>query len=88
MSLQVRDITSREDWFQKYQYEIPVLAVVDRDGREHEVRLHLCSVCSQPASRMIAVPDGAAHVWQVPRASPRVTADRLERHIVANLGVS
>ncbi|HIK45660.1 MAG TPA: glutaredoxin family protein [Leptolyngbyaceae cyanobacterium M65_K2018_010] len=26
--LEVRDITSREDWFQRYQYEIPVLCQV------------------------------------------------------------
>jgi glutaredoxin len=25
MTLDVRDITSREDWFQAYQYEVPVL---------------------------------------------------------------
>ncbi|QUY41320.1 glutaredoxin family protein [Acaryochloris marina] len=25
MELEIRDITSREDWFQAYQYEIPVL---------------------------------------------------------------
>lgn len=25
IELEVRDITSREDWFQAYQYEIPVL---------------------------------------------------------------
>lgn len=34
--LEIRDITSREDWFQTYQYEIPVLwkredsAVIDQ----------------------------------------------------------
>jgi Glutaredoxin-like domain (DUF836) len=27
--LEVRDITTREDWFQAYQYEIPVLFWVD-----------------------------------------------------------
>lgn len=26
--LEVRDITTRDDWFQAYQYEIPVLCVV------------------------------------------------------------
>ena len=29
--LEVRDITTRDDWFQRYQYEIPVLCCV-RDG--------------------------------------------------------
>lgn len=28
LELEVRDITTREDWFQAYQYEIPVLSLV------------------------------------------------------------
>ncbi len=31
--LEVRDITTRDDWFQQYQYEIPVLWM-QRDGAE------------------------------------------------------
>ncbi|KGF73863.1 glutaredoxin [Neosynechococcus sphagnicola sy1] len=30
--LEIRDITSREDWFQAYQYEIPVLCHLDDSG--------------------------------------------------------
>lgn len=33
LELEVRDITSREDWFQAYQYEVPVLCR-NRVGRE------------------------------------------------------
>jgi glutaredoxin len=33
VELEVRDITSREDWFQAYQHEVPVLCR-DSDGRE------------------------------------------------------
>ena len=33
LELEVRDITSREDWFQAYQYEVPVLCR-NRSGRE------------------------------------------------------
>ncbi len=29
LQLQIRDITTRDDWFQAYQYEIPVLFVAD-----------------------------------------------------------
>ncbi|HEY9663442.1 MAG TPA: glutaredoxin family protein [Allocoleopsis sp.] len=29
IELEVRDITTREDWFQAYQYEIPVLLMVN-----------------------------------------------------------
>ena len=34
--LEVRDITSREDWFAAYQYEVPVLTVVS-DGTEQQL---------------------------------------------------
>jgi hypothetical protein len=30
--LEVRDITTRDDWFQRYQYEIPVLCQVIEGG--------------------------------------------------------
>jgi glutaredoxin len=33
LNLEVRDITSREDWFQAYQYEVPVLCR-DNTGRQ------------------------------------------------------
>jgi glutaredoxin len=33
LELEVRDITSRQDWFQAYQYEVPVLCR-DIAGRE------------------------------------------------------
>jgi len=29
--LEIRDITTRDDWFQAYQYEIPVLCVSQKD---------------------------------------------------------
>ncbi|MBD1804213.1 glutaredoxin family protein [Microcoleus sp. FACHB-SPT15] len=32
--LEVRDITTREDWFQAYQYEVPVLYRVSADREE------------------------------------------------------
>ncbi len=34
--LEIRDITTRDEWFEAYQYEIPVLCCVQRDL---EVRL-------------------------------------------------
>lgn len=37
LDLEMRDITSREDWFQAYQYEIPVL-LIDR-GEQREAPL-------------------------------------------------
>ncbi|WP_346292865.1 glutaredoxin family protein [Sphaerothrix gracilis] len=38
--LEIRDITSRPDWFQAYQYEIPVLCLLHRaDSEVTEERL-------------------------------------------------
>ncbi|HBB34578.1 MAG TPA: glutaredoxin family protein [Cyanobacteria bacterium UBA8803] len=34
IELEVRDITSREDWFQAYQYEVPVLCQTIGDREE------------------------------------------------------
>ena len=33
--LEVRDITSREDWFQAYQYEVPVLCRNNAGSQEY-----------------------------------------------------
>ncbi len=38
IDLEIRDITTREDWFQAYQYEIPVLFMVrDPEMRDQEI---------------------------------------------------
>ncbi|KYC44009.1 glutaredoxin [Scytonema hofmannii PCC 7110] len=34
LQLEIRDITTRDDWFQAYQYEVPVLFFVNRRGAE------------------------------------------------------
>lgn len=34
--LEVRDITTREDWFNAFQYEIPVLVKVEPDRKDVE----------------------------------------------------
>lgn len=36
LELEVRDISTREDWFQAYQYEIPVLCQVREEERSGE----------------------------------------------------
>jgi glutaredoxin len=36
IDLEVRDITTREDWFQKYEYEIPILSLVETSGTSDE----------------------------------------------------
>jgi len=35
VEIEVRDITTNEAWFQKYQYEIPVLCAPQENGMEH-----------------------------------------------------
>lgn len=37
--LEVRDITTREDWWMAYQYEIPVLCLCESLDTENEQRL-------------------------------------------------
>ncbi|WOD37431.1 glutaredoxin family protein [Nodosilinea sp. E11] len=38
--LEVRDITTRDDWFQRYQYEIPVLCqVIQAESGSQEIPL-------------------------------------------------
>jgi len=38
LQLEVRDITTHDDWFQAYQYEVPVLFLANRqeDAKERE----------------------------------------------------
>ena len=35
--LEIRDITAREDWFQAYQYEVPVLSISGDAGTEQQL---------------------------------------------------
>lgn len=36
LELEIRDITTRDDWFQSYQYEIPVL-LLSQQGQEKPI---------------------------------------------------
>lgn len=66
LELEVRDITTRADWWQAYQFEIPVLF------------LARSSAPSQPvaAPTPAAVPSPAA-LQPLPRPSPRATVAQL-----------
>ena len=37
--LEIRDILTNPDWFETYQYEIPVLSCRDSDGPDRETKL-------------------------------------------------
>ncbi|MFQ4143475.1 glutaredoxin family protein [Chlorogloeopsis sp. ULAP02] len=39
VELEIRDITTREDWFGAYQYEVPVLFVLKQDAKEENMQL-------------------------------------------------
>lgn len=65
IELEIRDITTREDWFRAYEYEIPVLMLVKESGDER-----------QPNEQTpMAVPQS---LKLLPRLSPRATVQQLE----------
>ncbi|NJL09245.1 MAG: glutaredoxin family protein [Calothrix sp. SM1_7_51] len=39
LQLEIRDITTREDWFLAYQFEIPVLFVANGEGVESDSQI-------------------------------------------------
>lgn len=66
--LEVRDITTRDDWFQAYQYEIPVLFVES----------------PQPSGNSDRPSEGPAAVQSpsltpIPRPSPRASVQQLSQ---------
>ncbi len=36
-NLEIRDITTRDNWFQAYQYEVPVLCVYNADTKSEQL---------------------------------------------------
>jgi Glutaredoxin-like domain (DUF836). len=74
LKLEVRDITTRDDWFQAYQYEVPVL-FLDRgldtaEVEEVEEYATLIQDTELPPS---------ASLIPLPRPSPRATVQQLEQ---------
>jgi glutaredoxin len=65
VDLEIRDITTRDDWFQAYQYEIPVLFLVGERSNP--------SLIPHPSS-LIPHPS-----LMLPRPSPRATVHQLEQ---------
>jgi glutaredoxin len=62
--LEIRDITTREEWFQAYQYEVPVLCLSNpRSIEDKKQRDHNIAVREEP----------------LPRPSPRATVQQLEQ---------
>lgn len=66
-TLEVRDITTCEDWFQAYQYEIPVLYLVKDEGGGVQDEAENSSPRPHSSSFLI------------PRPSPRASVQQLEQ---------
>jgi glutaredoxin len=66
--LEIRDITTREEWFQAYQYEIPVL-FLDRATADSGSPSLTSSLTSNLASSLTPIP----------RPSPRASVTQLEQ---------
>ncbi|MBD2383887.1 glutaredoxin family protein [Cylindrospermum sp. FACHB-282] len=49
--LEIRDITSREDWFVSYQYEVPVLVLTNRRGAEDAEEEVISELLPRPSPR-------------------------------------
>ena len=69
IELEIRDITTREDWFQAYQYEVPVLYIVPDVSMQSDVQME------KPTS-LISLPRISA------RASVRQIEQVLQKSLV------
>jgi hypothetical protein len=65
LQLEIRDITTRDDWFAAYQYEVPVLFVVN--PRVDEGQDKNPTNATEESMQLI------------PRPSPRATVQQLEK---------
>ncbi len=83
--LEVRDITTRDDWFQAYEYEIPVLVLVR--SQESGVRSQESEVRNQKARETVQDSNlysssfslHPSSLIPLPRLSPRATVLQLEQ---------
>ncbi|MBM0741336.1 glutaredoxin family protein [Phormidium sp. CLA17] len=66
LELEIRDITTRDDWFQQYQYEIPVLFWVKKTPL---LNLSYGETLSEQHSTL----------FSITRPSPRATIAQLEQ---------
>lgn len=65
LELEIRDITTRDDWFAAYQYEVPVLFVVNPRVDEGQ-NTHPTNATEES-------------MQLIPRPSPRATVQQLEK---------
>jgi hypothetical protein len=90
--LDVRDITTRDDWFQVYQYEVPVLVLVkEKRSQESGVRSQEAGKAAERAEEAGEAGEAEAggafqslelktsSLIPLPRPSPRATVQQLEQ---------
>ncbi|MEH2023792.1 glutaredoxin family protein [Nostoc sp.] len=71
--LEIRDITTREDWFAAYQYEVPVLYLSNRQDAEEDT----CVRGFPPVEQSVRDAEGSEKL--LPRPSPRASVQQLEQ---------
>ena len=82
LALDVRDITTRDDWFQAYQYEIPVLVLVRGEERGEEEKEEAGeaeeAIQNSKLKTQNFIPPSSSLI-PLPRPSPRATVQQLEK---------
>lgn len=73
--LEIRDITTREDWFAAYQYEVPVLYLSNHRDAEEDTYVRGFPSVEQ------SVRDAEEEITEapLPRPSPRASVQQLEQ---------
>lgn len=75
--LEIRDITTREDWFQAYQYEIPVLFMVKGEESENGRQ--------ETRNSQHGLSFDSPSLIPIPRFSPRASVAQMERVLQKHL---
>ncbi|XHX78305.1 MAG: glutaredoxin family protein [Stenomitos frigidus ULC029] len=79
LTLDVRDITTRDDWFQAYQYEIPVLVLVRGEGRGEDEKGEAGEAIQNSKLKTQNSKLHPSSLIPLPRPSPRATVPQLEK---------
>ncbi|MEH2263720.1 glutaredoxin family protein [Nostoc sp.] len=73
--LEIRDITTREDWFAAYEYEVPVLYLSNHRGAEKDT----CVQGFPPVEQSVRGAEEEIIEAPLPRPSPRASVQQLEQ---------
>ncbi|MEH2081364.1 MAG: glutaredoxin family protein [Nostoc sp.] len=85
--LEIRDITTREDWFAAYEYEVPVLYLSNHTEKFEQRLLPFVedvgeAIKTSPkgdAARTVGAEDEEGSEKPLPRPSPRASVQQLEQ---------